>query len=325
MMNRTQLTLGGILVLQIALIVLTRSPWAGASAPVQSRALLPALAAITPSRLEVLGQDDARVTLLREGGRWTVEQAGGFPADAEKIDTVLETLKGISVRRPVVSSSRYHEAFKVGEQDHEGRIRVFAEGADEPAADLILGSSPNYRTLHVRKADEDAVYEVRDLASYDVRAAASAWIDKVLVSVDRERVVGLRVANASGSFELAKRDGSWSVVAPAGRADRALDPQKIDGLLQVASSIRLADAAGPLDEAAQGLREPAGTFTILWRAPDQPETEPPREVSVRIGGPVTGEASQRYVTRSDLGFAGTVWDSTVARLLEEKLDQLLAS
>jgi hypothetical protein len=324
-MSRTHGILGGLLLLQVVLILVFRSPLAGVGAATPPHALLPALEAVTATRIELEGGDGKeKVTLRRTTAGWEVAEAGGFPADGTKVENLLADLKQLKVQRPVVSSDRHHESFKVREEDHEGRVRIYGDG-ESPAADLILGSSPNYRTLHVRKADEDAVYEVRDLASYDVRAAASAWIDKVLVSVDRERVVGLRVANASGSFELAKRDGSWSVVAPAGRADRALDPQKIDGLLQVASSIRLADAAGPLDEAAQGLREPAGTFTILWRAPDQPETEPPREVSVRIGGPVTGEASQRYVTRSDLGFAGTVWDSTVARLLEEKLDQLLAS
>ena len=46
---------------------------------------------------------------------------------------------------------------------------------------------------------------------------------------------------------------------------------------------------------------------------------------LQIGGKVEDQDTQRYITRSGLEFTGTVWESSVTKLLEEKLDALFAS
>ena len=56
-MNRTQLTLFVVLLAQVGLILLVRSPLSRASTTAESRALLPVLEAISLTRMEI---DDAR-------------------------------------------------------------------------------------------------------------------------------------------------------------------------------------------------------------------------------------------------------------------------
>ncbi len=329
-MSRFHSTLCGVLLLQALLILFFRSPFAPTSAAVEARPLLASLAAVTPVRLQLGGSDEEPITLEKSGAGWGVTGLAGFPADAKKVDGLLENLKALTVSRPVVSSPRYHETFSVTEKKNEGRIRLWSGAGDEPELDLIVGNSPNYRITHLRRADENEVFEVRGLTSYEVRAATANWIDKDLVNVPREQLTGLVLTNSNGTLELQQVDGTWSIVAPRDAVGRALDTQKIDDLLRAASSVRLADAVGRRDAATHGFDPPSAVCVVRFAAGAagaDAETSPAaaQELSVEIGGKVVGNESQRYVGRAGFDYTGSVWESSVQSLLESKLDDLLAT
>jgi hypothetical protein len=326
-MSRTQLYLAGLLGVQVVLLLIFHAPFSATTGH-ESRPLLPVLEAVTPTLLEIEGADEEKLRLVRRDDGWGIESLGGFPADDTKIDALLDELKGIRVRRPVVSSGRYLDSFKVADDDHEARLRLWADAAGDPAVDLIVGSSPNFRTCHVRLAGEKPVYEVRGLSPYDLRPATSGWIERDLVDADPARLVSLKLSNASGSFELARDGDGWKLASPAGGAGRALDPAKVESFVQSAAALRLDDAAGPLDESAQGLAAPAATLVLRWTSEPKAEagTEADvEEATVRVGGTVPDGDSRRFVTRDGFPFAGTVWDSSVRRLIEETVDSLAAS
>lgn len=331
-MNRTQTVLAGLLLIQLLLILLVRSPFAGGTDVTEARPLLPGLEAITPERIELIGADESRINLRNREGVWVVEEAGNFPADAQKIEGLLDDLRGLEVRRPVVSSNRYHATFKVGDDAFEGRLRIWAEGSDEPEVDLILGDSPNYRLTHARLAGEDRVFEVRGIAPYDVRAASSAWARKELTDVPVDRVTGVRLTNALGTLELVKEDDVWRIREPEDLADQPLDQEKVEALIRAAASLRMDEPVGPVDEAAQGLDAPAATVVLRWlpgdgavaEADDAPAATP-EQVVVRVGGAVADKETQRYVTRSGFQFTGTIWDSSVKTLIEQDAKELIAS
>jgi len=324
-MNRTQLYLAGLLIVQVVLILLVRSPFSVASAGAEARALLPALEAITPGQLEILGPDDESIRLVRKDGSWQVESLDGFPADEEKVEKLLDNLTDLRVRRPVVSSGRYHESFKVADDEYEGRIRLWSDTGSDADVDLFLGSSPNFRTSHVRLAGEDAVYEVRGLSSHDVKPASSGWIERELVQTDETLVVGFTLSNEAGEFELVREDGIWQLRSPEGEG--TLDQGKVDAFVRTASSVRLDDAAGPVDPAAHGFSNPAATLVLRWsETPAAVDEEGGvRELTLTVGQQLPDNESRRYVTRDGFGFTGTVWESSIRRLLEEKLDDLMAS
>jgi hypothetical protein len=323
-MSRTQLYLTGLLLVQVVLIVVFRSPFAGASAAYESRALLPVLDAITPSQIEIVGADDESIKLVRQDGEWGVDDLGGFPADGQKIDELLGNLQDVRVRRPVVSSQRYHASFKVAEEDKEARIRLWDETGGEPDVDVFVGSSPNFRTSHVRLAEEDAVYEARGLSPYDIRPAKGSWIERQLVDADASRVVGVILTNESGSFELVKRDGAWSVSAPEDETGVELDQTKVDSFVRSAASIRLSDGTGPVEDAAHGFSAPAATLVLRWQDAEAEfeEAATTHETTLWVGDKPEDNESERYITREGFGFTGTVWESSVRRLLEETLEEL---
>jgi hypothetical protein len=329
-MTRTQWTLGGLLLVQVALILLLRSPFTSASTAARAEPLVAGVSAAAAQRIELTGREDKKVVLAKDADTWRVETLGGFPADGTKIGSLLDTLSAISVGRPLVTSSRYHDTFKLTSDDNEGRVKIWTAAEGEPAVDLIVGDSPNYRIVLVRKADEDPVYEVRGLATYELQPEPADWAVKELVTVKPEQVVGLEITNAAGRFELAKdASGAWQVRSPDAPAG-ALDSSKVEDLLRVATSLRLAEPVGREEPATQGLDEPAATLVLRWTEAGAGEAAgeslaAPQEVRVRIGKPLAENTAQRYVTRDGFGFTGSVWESSVDRLLQGDVASLLAS
>jgi hypothetical protein len=317
-MNRTQLTLAVLLIVQLLLIVLVRSPFSGAAGSVQPHALLPALEAVTPMRLQIVGSDERELTLEKRGDGWVVADLDGFPADGSKIEDLFDNLRGLKVRRPVVSGSRYHETFKVGDDDFEARLRLWDDSADDPRIDLILGTSPTYRAVHVRLAEENPVYEVQGLAAHDVRSDPGTWVDRQLVDVAAEHVVGVTVANDEGSFEIARRDGTWIVESPEEMQGLTLDDEKVSDLVEASRSIQIAEPVG----AAAGDERETADATVALRVATEPEAAT-EIVSVRVGAKVEDNESQRYISRSDFDYLATVWESSVSDLLEAKVLDLM--
>ncbi len=322
-MTRTQKQLLGLLAVQLVLIVLLRSPFSRASGSVALKPLLPALEAFTPARIELFGADEDKVTLIRQGEGWGLDELGGFPADANKVDDLVEKLRGLQVRRPVVSSSRYHEAFKVTDDTNEGRVKLFGDRADDAKVDLLLGTSANYRSLHVRSRGEDPVYEVRDLATYDVRAKPGNWAHMEFVDVPEAELASVVVSNAAGSFELVRGDDGWSAVG----SDIVLDQDKVSTLVRSASSLRLAEPLGPVGGGGAEPADPALTVTLRWwtggaGADEGAEAEAQQELVYWIGDKLADSDTQRYATRTGFDFKGAIWDSSVSNLIEKKLEEL---
>jgi len=300
-MTRTQWILGGVLLAQCALLALV-SPWSGRAGAGEPRPLLPALEATTPGRIEIRGDEGKTLNLAREQGSWTLREADGYPADAAKVDDLIADLKKVQVRRPVVTSSRYHDTLKVTESGAERRIRVWAEGGDDPLVDLLVGSSPNYGATHVRLAGDDQVYEVRDLRTYDVRPDAGSWIDRKLVDVRAEDVSAISIRSGSTTIALVKTGDAWAMTMPAGDADAS----KIDAWLRGVTGILASEPAGKADKPGLGFDAPAATVELTRTKDGATET-----TVLRVGAEIPGSQGQRYARRDGASHAVILssWDS----------------
>ncbi len=322
-MNRMQLGLLALLVAQIALIAVCRST---ASGPTTPEALFPGLDTNSIRKLSIEEPADKKVTtLVRAGGGWTVAEADGFPADATRIDQLIETLQRLQVSRAVVTNKRYHEAFAVEDAKANARVRAWTDPAADPVLDLLVGSSSNYRATHVRRASDDSVYEVRDLAAYDVRADRGSWIDKALIDAAPDQVRRLSLTNAHGTFEIERGDNSWRAADGSGAA---LDTSKVEAFLGTVTNLRLADASGVLDEVVQGFVSATATLRLWVAKPaliaaEGAEAETPAagesEIVIRVGSTVAGREGERYITRSGLAYAGTIWEGSLTRLFEDRI------
>jgi len=332
-MNRTQWTLGGLLVLQVGWIALARGPIGrGDTAAVAARPLLPEVAGLQAQKIAVDGKDGAKLTLVRSGETWGIEEAGGYPAEMDKVTKLVESLKGLQVRRPVVSSSRYHAALKVTEKENERRLRMWDDPTGAPKVDVLFGSSPNYRITHVRRAAEEPVYEVSGVGVYDIRDSAAGWIDTRFVDAESARVTRFKLQNSHGTFELENSGGSWQVASPGGPGTK-LDATKVDALVRAATLINTAEPAGKIDRAAHGLEPPQATVTLqIAAAPadaavgegDEAATPaaPPRDITLWVGGSVPGVEGQQFLARAGFDYTVRVWKGSVEKFIDGKLKDL---
>lgn len=316
-MTSTQRKLGILLIVQVVLILLVHSPFGGTSTSATPTMLFPELDDETVSRVRLSDADDG-VTLTRTNGEWGLAEYGGFPANQSKVDELIGDLAALEVRRPVVRSGKYHAAFKVENDDHEGRVRVWSDGDEKPVADLIIGSSANYRALRVRRAGDSEVYEVSGLAAYDVRPDAGSWIRTKLVDVTADTVRGISIANAQGSFELVKDESGWTA---GGTSAATLDTSKVDALVRSVTGLSIAGPLGPSGEHGPTPSDAAASVTLGW-AQQVEGAEQSGSAVILIGAKRPDDDARRSITVEGSGFSGEIWDSSVSSLIEKTLDDL---
>jgi hypothetical protein len=317
-MSRTQWILAGILAVQVVLLI-AAAPWSSDREMESSRVLLPELESFTPERLDIQETAERSVALERRGDLWVVADESGFPADASKIEDLLEDLEGIKVRRPVVTQSRYHDTFKVADDDHERRLRIWKDSEGDPEIELFVGTSPNYRVSHVRLGDDDRVYEARGVGAYDLRSEAISWIKRTFVDVPFEGVTRFELSNEHGSFALAREDGGWKLVSPSGSEKDTLDVAAVDSLVRAVASLRLSEPAGAPDNSTYGFATPVATGEIAYRTG---EAAAEQTIEVRVGGEVEDGDGKRYASRSGFDHAVILSKLDADELTEKKLADL---
>lgn len=308
-MTRTQKTLGLILIVQVVLILLVRSPFGNASTEGTAAKLFPQLAGESISKIQ-LTDDKNTVTLSHDESGWHLDEFGGFPADAGKVDELIGDLAALGARRPVARSARYHATFKIDTDGNMGRVRLWGDGAEKPVADLIVGNSANYHALRVRRHSDDAVYEVEGLAAHDVRADAGAWIETRLIDVEAETLQRVSIVNPKGTLELVKGDAGWTV---EGQADGAVDQAKVEALVRKVSGLAI---VAPLGSSAEnGPAAGTATATVTIEGPEGTKV-------ILIGDKRPDNTARRSITVEGSGYSAEIWDSSVSSLIDETLNDL---
>lgn len=168
---------------------------------------------------------EGEVVLAKQDDAWRLPD--GLPADAAKIDGVIEKLADAAGGWPVANSASVQERFELVEENHQRRLRLSAAG--EVVADIYLGTSPGYRKTHVRRIDDDNIYAIT-FSNYQAGVQESDWLDKSLLRPDGA-LTGLRYDSAPAEspapvFALTKNEqGVW-----AAQSGATLDQAKVETL-----------------------------------------------------------------------------------------------
>jgi hypothetical protein len=321
-MSRTQWILAIALIVQLALLGVLYLGSDKRAGDAQQK-LLPQVDAFTPDRILIDARDEEEpLSLERRGEGWTLGDPAGYPVDAAKVDGLLDKLEELSIRRPVVSSSRYHAALKVSGDEHERRLRIWDSDDDDPKVDLYLGTSPNFDISHVRLGGDDRVYEVRGLGSFDLRAELSAWVEREFIDLAVDDVVSLKLRNAHGEIELANENGSWSLLSPIGGKDGQADAGKIDSYVRSVCSVFLSEPAGRADDPALGLDDPAAELEIRFRAGDGAEEPAIETLRLVVGAEAEGTEGERFASRSGFDHAVVLSRYDAEKFTEKKIADL---
>ncbi len=143
------------------------------------------------NRLVLEGPDHSKVTLEKEGANWTLPDLGQFPADSNRVNSVLEKITSSKTSPPVAITAWAKTRFKVDDEAFERRITL-AEN-DKPLATLYVGSSPGLRRSYVRVGGNDAIFAL-ELAAYDVPVQLADWEDKTVLRLEMNDITALEIA-----------------------------------------------------------------------------------------------------------------------------------
>lgn len=257
--------LGGALAVQVALAVVTW--WPSSGADVTPRPLVEGGGnSITELTITPSGDDATDVWLARDGDDWVVKSAHGYPADADKVGEVLDTLGDITLARPIATRAAAHEGLKVSPDAFDKKVVLRTDGGDEITAWIGAAAS---KAVNVRLDDEDDVYVVKGLSAWSLKDDAKGYLPTNHVEFAKDDVETFEIANAAGSIGFTKLDGTWTV---DGRDDLVPDTTALDELVDKASRVRLAEVASAEVLPEQGLLD--APVRVSWSVADGDQTVP---------------------------------------------------
>jgi hypothetical protein len=143
------------------------------------------------NRMVLEGPDQTKVLLVKEGETWLLPELEKFPADSNRVNTLLGKVLGSKPNTPIAVTSGAKTRFKVSDEAFERRI-TFAQD-DTTLATLYLGSSPGPRRSYVRTGGEDTIFSL-ELAAYEMPVQLADWEDKRILQFPKTDIKALEVA-----------------------------------------------------------------------------------------------------------------------------------
>lgn len=197
----------------------------------------------------VVADADGSVRLERGADGWQIAGDLPLPADDSKIAGVLDKLADANAPWPVATSEASVRRFEVAQDTFQRHIELFR--GDAVAADVYLGTSPGFRKVHARRADDDAVYAIT-FANYEAPAKADEWLDRDLLkphgAIDS---VTLVLEGDTPSWSLERAGDGWQLEALP--TDRITNQEAARGAVDKLRDLRV---LGVADRTLEGL-EPA--------------------------------------------------------------------
>ena len=252
---------------------------------------------VAPEAVRTLTVRDGSNTVTLERGEdgWTI---GGFPAQADKVNDLLDQLANAETGFPAGATAEAAERFKVAESGFEREVRL--QGPDVRTVALYFGKGAGAGRTYVRRADAETIFAI-DVGTYALPVEAGDWQDKSLLRIGKDtvrevRLDGLTVrrvqksgkeASGSGKGEASGEKGDGTEVAEAQPEWRALklkegerfDADAFSKALGRLTGLRFAEAMAGPPENDPTTGEPTWTATLvresgerkytLYPAPDE--------------------------------------------------------
>lgn len=301
-MNKTKNTfLFVLLVLQVGLIAFFYRP--GQNTAPAAANLFPALPPEQLSAMTITDDQGKTITLLKKEG-WQISQ-GEFPADRLKIEGLLKKFADMKSSRLVSQSKSSHARLKVADADFNRKVEL-THG--EAKTVFFLGTSPSSKSIHLRLAEAKEVYQINDLAAWELQADKESWWQLKYVNQPAPTLTGVTIANSHGTIELANdAQKGWQLKAAP---DVALDNKRVATLMGSLLDVNIASYQAK-DFAPQG--QPQATVT--YHGKDGATT-------LQIWAKDKPEDLEQIVKASNSTFYGKIKEYGIKEALEIKLEAL---
>ncbi|RIK41159.1 MAG: hypothetical protein DCC55_12790 [Chloroflexi bacterium] len=263
-MDRRNVILSGILVVQLALVAFLFWPNRGGSAAVG--ALLPGIeeASITEVKIQAT---DATIELAKEGDSWVLANYGGYPVDTFKVNDLITKALSIDTSRLVANTASSHNRLQVADDEYVRKIDLTSGG--QPTT-LYIGSSPSLRATNVRAAGSDAVYLTGDLRGTDIRTDVGGWVDLIYFQTPSTDAQAVTIENANGALEFTRvNTDTWTLKGL--EDDEVFSQNNFTTILTRLGGLNMVAPVGKEEQPEFGMDNPSATVTVVSRPPDGEE------------------------------------------------------
>jgi hypothetical protein len=208
-------------------------------------------------RIRIDGDAGTGVLLDKQDDQWRLPEFNDFPADQGNVKRLLERLAKLARGLPVATTQGAAKRFKVAEASFERKITLLQD--DKPQATLYVGTSPDFRKVHVRLLDESDIRSV-EFNTYEVGVKPEDWIDKAILTHkagDIQRVV------LSG-FTLQQQDDKLGVIGLAEDEETVQDEAK--RLLDQIAGLNIRSVLDTADTSNEGQSEADLRYTLALKS-----------------------------------------------------------
>ncbi len=256
-LNRTQLILAIVLVVQVALSVFVFWPRGGAAGG--SEAMWPGLADAEVVAMTITDAEANSITLRKVTGEWVLPSADDYPVNAERIDPLLETIAALTTGRLVTRTEASHKRLQVAANDFLRRVEL--ETADGAVYTLYIGSSPSYGASHVRVEGKDETYLASDISQWDFGVNPVPWVNSTYFSLSQDDVKQVVLTNAQGTFTFDRgEDGTWILAGLAGEEE--LNTAEVSSVISKVTQVTMARPLGRQNLPEYGMSSPLAVITL---------------------------------------------------------------
>lgn len=180
--------------------------------------------------LHISDEFDNEAVLIRSGKQWLLPEMENLPADAARVDALLRDLTTQSGIWPIAQSPAARQRFQVADYYYQKRLTLLSSGQE--LATLYLGTSPGFRKIHARNAQQDEIYSIA-LDTVEIPAVNDGWLDTRLLQVRAP----LRID--TDLYNLYFENGRW-MSATGGAPDKV----ELDTLISTLRDLQVAGVAG---------------------------------------------------------------------------------
>lgn len=274
--NRTNLILLGVLVVQILLTILMFIPRTSAS-PQPSGPLVKDFK--TEDVVGISLRDNENKELLfakNASGQWVIPNADDYPVSTTVITGMLDKIKALNANRVIAQSSANYNRLKVGNDTYERLVEIKRANATDR---LYVGSSTG-SNAYMRLNDDQNVYLTSGLPSWDISLDTGSYIDAdaSYFAVAKDQVTALRIDNPQGSFQFRKVNGTWTWEGLA--ANEVLNTGALERYVDQITAVRLTRALGKTEQESYGIKKPSATVVITSQETVAPQLTPTTGIAV---------------------------------------------
>ena len=175
----------------------------------------------------VVSSADETIELAKQDTQWVLPD--GNPVDGEKVDRVIVKLADSGADWPIATSQSAAKRFEVSDSKFQKHITLFS--GETVLADVYFGTSPIFRKVHARQANEAEIYAI-EFSNYEAGTSPSSWLDKKLLQPSGTIVSFEQI----GVYKLVQSEGKWTT-----DSETELDESKVRSYIDRFESLTVFD------------------------------------------------------------------------------------